>query len=75
MVTEPICSTCGADFACFNGETQPGDSAGWFTCGRRCPVCEGSLQNGAVMEHPGLGAVIHLGCCPSPEHSELGVFA
>lgn len=75
MALDPICSTCGTDFTCFDGAVQAGDPAGWFTCQRRCPVCEGSLREGAAMEHPGLGAVIHLACCPSPEDTELDVFA
>jgi hypothetical protein len=79
VAIDPICSACGTDFVCFEGVVQSGDAHGWFSCYRRCAVCEGSLEDGrAVMEHPGLGAVIHLTCCPSPdepEASELRVFA
>ncbi|TXH30469.1 MAG: hypothetical protein E6Q91_05190 [Actinobacteria bacterium] len=72
---DPICSTCGTDFTCFDGVVQPGDAHGWFSCRQRCPVCDGSLRDGsAVMEHPGLGAVIHLRCCPSPEEPEPARF-
>jgi hypothetical protein len=68
---DPICSTCGTDFACFDGAMQIGDAQGWFTCPRLCTVCTQPLDDGgAVMEHPGLGAVIHLRCCPSPEETE-----
>ncbi len=73
VADDPICSTCGTGFECFDGAVQAGDAHGWFTCRRRCAVCSGPLE-GAVMEHPGLGAVIHLACCPSPEDPDL-VFA
>ncbi|HPJ20327.1 MAG: hypothetical protein H6528_13810 [Actinobacteria bacterium] len=75
MTADPICSTCGTDFACFDGAVQTADAHGWYSCRRRCPLCDGSLRVGATMEHPGLGAVIHLGCSPTPEETELDVFA
>lgn len=68
---DPICSTCGTDFTCFDGRAQVGDELGWFSCRQRCTVCSQPLDDGrAVMEHPGLGALIHLRCCPSPEDAE-----
>jgi len=71
MAMDPLCSTCGTDFACFDGRAQMGDELGWFSCRQRCPVCSGSLRDGrATMEHPGLGAVIHLACSPSPEEPD-----
>jgi len=67
----PICATCGTDFACYDATPQSA-ADGWFTCPRRCAVCANSLLDGAaVMEHPGLGAQIHLACCPTPEEPEL----
>ncbi|MBK6762277.1 MAG: hypothetical protein IPG68_02910 [Micrococcales bacterium] len=66
----PICATCGTDFACYDSRPQPA-ADGWFTCPRRCAVCSDSLLDGsAVMEHPGLGARIHLACCPDPEEPD-----
>ena len=70
MGTDPICSTCGSDFACFGDPpTVAGDD--WFTCSQRCAVCAGPLDDAtSVMEHPGLAAFIHLQCCPTPEEAE-----
>ncbi len=72
MTTEPICSTCGSAFECLNGRApRTHDANGWYDCQQRCPVCSGSLKDGrAVMEHPGLGAWIHLQCCPVPAEPE-----
>lgn len=68
----PICSTCGSDFECLNGR-QPDryDAHGWYDCTHRCAICSQSLTDGrAVMEHPGLAALIHLQCCPVPAEPE-----
>ena len=64
----PICGTCGSDFECFDGTPPAGcDRFGWYDCERMCPVCFAPLGDGpGVMEHPGLGARIHLLCCPAP---------
>lgn len=66
----PMCGTCGSAFTCFNG-ALPVASA-WYDCTHVCAMCSGSLEDGrAVMEHPGLGSVIHLACCPVPADDDL----
>lgn len=66
----PVCATCGSQFECFGGRPPTG-VGGWFECGHRCGVCSGPLDDGrSVMEHPGLGALIHLACSPVPSEPE-----
>lgn len=67
----PVCVTCGSQFECFDGRPPTGQGA-WFECAQRCGVCSGALDDGrAVMEHPGLGALIHLACSPVPSEPEV----
>jgi hypothetical protein len=66
----PVCATCGSQFECFGGRPPTGAGV-WFECGHRCGVCSGPLHDGrSVMEHPGLGALIHLACSPVPSEPE-----
>ncbi len=67
-----MCATCGSRFECL-GERPPAGlvDGGWFECEHRCGVCSGPLDDGrGVMEHPGLGALIHLACSPVPSEPD-----